>query len=98
MAMLERMIQAVEAASLRRDQHLAQALDELRSRSSPSNEVTSQLKELLAQTYESANTYANTVVIAGYAAEFALWQLSKDVLPRRVMLWFGCLVSVSLLF
>ena len=93
----ERMIQHVETASIRRDQELAKAIDNLRAGLSP-DEMLSQLKQLLAQQYESANAYTNTVVIAGYAAVFALWQLARDMLPHTISLWVGCLVALSLLF
>jgi hypothetical protein len=48
--------------------------------------------------YEKAVAYTNVIIIAGYAAFFAVWANTKTYLGKRETLWAALLMTVSIIF
>ncbi len=53
--------------------------------------------KLIASLYDKAVAYTNVVIIAGYAAFFAVWANTKSYLGKRETLWAALLVLISIL-
>jgi len=51
--------------------------------------------KLLSAAYDKAIAYTNLIVIAGYAAFFGLWQITRDYLPQSHALWAALLIAIS---
>lgn len=56
--------------------------------------IETQIK-IVTASYEKAVAYTNVIVIAGYAAFFGLWTLTKDYISKDQALWAALLMSVS---
>ncbi len=55
------------------------------------------IKEIVTHTYGKAQTYANIITVAGYAAFFTMWVSMRSELPRIPMLLAGLLMTISAL-
>lgn len=53
--------------------------------------------KILASLYEKAAAYSNVMIIAGYAAFFAVWANTKAYLGKRETLWAALLMAVSII-
>ena len=54
-------------------------------------------KDLLESTFSKAMAYTNTVILAGYASFFGIWNFTKPQLTNNQILWSAVLMSVSLI-
>jgi hypothetical protein len=54
--------------------------------------------KIMAALYDKAAAYTNLVIIAGYAAFFAVWGNMKGQLGKREMLYAALFMSISLIF
>ena len=52
---------------------------------------------IMAALYDKAAAYTNLVVIAGYAAFFAVWANIKGLLPKREMMYAALFMTISLI-
>lgn len=50
----------------------------------------------MSQAYEKATAYDNVIIVAGYAAFFALWSGVARDLPRPAALWIVAMMIVSM--
>jgi hypothetical protein len=48
------------------------------------------------KTYDRAVAYTNLVIVAGYAGFFGLWQITKDYLCPREVVWAALFMSTSI--
>ena len=76
------MQQAVKEAAKAAEQ---KAIDEL---------IDRQIR-VVAGSFEKAAAYTNIIVLAGYAAFFGLWQLTKPLLSPKLALLAALLMSIS---
>src|SRR5688572_20847673 len=56
--------------------------------------IETQIK-IITASYDKAAAYTNLIVVAGYAAFFGLWTLTKPYLPRELALWAALLMLLS---
>ncbi len=54
------------------------------------------LESINAAQYDQAARYTSVIIVAGYAAFFAMWSSVKDDLSRVCVLWAGVLMMVSI--
>jgi hypothetical protein len=57
--------------------------------------VETQIK-ILTTSYDKAAAYNNVVIIAGYAAYFGLWSLTKTYITRDQAMWSALLMGSSM--
>jgi hypothetical protein len=92
-------LERVEKASLERDKKLADSITSVIRQQNLSGQLSilQQQKEILAYVYEKASSYTNLVMIGGYAAMFAIWQLMKSHLSNGQELLVAILVTSSMI-
>lgn len=56
--------------------------------------VDTQIK-IVTASYDKATSYTNFVILAGYAAFFGIWSLTKTYLSRDQVLWAALLMCTS---
>lgn len=96
---LKQLFEKIEKASLERDQRLADSISSIIRQQNVSGQLSilQQQKEILAHVYEKASSYTNLVMIGGYAAMFAIWQLMKAHLTNGQELLIASLVTSSII-
>lgn len=57
--------------------------------------IDAQIK-ILSASYEQQKAYTNLIIVAGYAGLFALWQLNRDHIGRRLGLTAALLLLLSI--
>lgn len=57
--------------------------------------ITEAQIKLLSAAYDKAIAYTNIVILAGYASFFGLWNLTKDYLGKKPMVWAALLMLLS---
>ena len=60
------------------------------------DEYIAKLNQLMSAAHEKSVAYTNLVTVAGYAGFFALWQLAKEYLDRKQVIWSALLMLVSI--
>lgn len=96
---LKQLLERIEKASIERDKHLADSITAVIRQQNFSGQISvvQQQKEILAYVYEKASAYTNLVMIGGYAAMFAIWQLMKTHLSNGQELLVAILVTSSII-
>lgn len=56
--------------------------------------IDTQIK-IVSASYDKATAYTNFIILAGYAAFFGLWSITKAYLSRDQVLWAALLMSTS---
>lgn len=79
---LTQLLQTIEKASLDRDNKLAESITSIIRQQTISGQLSTlqQQKEILAHLFDKSSSYTNLVMLGGYAALFAIWQLMKSQL------------------
>lgn len=92
-------LKKIEKASIERDKRLADSIAAVIRQQNISGQLSilQQQKEILAYVYEKASAYTNLVMIGGYAAMFAIWQLMKAHLSSGQELLIATLVTSSII-
>jgi hypothetical protein len=52
--------------------------------------------QIISAAYDSASTYINLIIFAGYAGTFTLWSFTKDYLPELATIIIALMVGISL--
>jgi hypothetical protein len=88
-----------EKVRLERDKQLANSIESVIRQQNLLGQISivQQQKEILAFVYERASSYSNLVMIGGYAAMFAVWQLMKPHLSKGQELLIAALVTSSII-
>jgi hypothetical protein len=96
---VRQLLEKLEKAGVERDKRLADSITSVIRLQNVSGQLSSlqQQKEILAHIYEKASAYTNLVMIGGYAAMFALWQLMKSHLTYGQELLVATLVTSSII-
>ena len=55
-----------------------------------------EIVKIMAALYDKAAAYTNLIIIAGYAAFFAVWGNVKAQLGKREMLYAALFITISL--
>ncbi len=55
-----------------------------------------QLRQLVADLSREATSYANLIIVAGYAGAFALWQFVEKYISIRARFWSALLLIISI--
>jgi ABC-type multidrug transport system fused ATPase/permease subunit len=96
---LEQVIQKVDQARVKEVNKLGKAIESISK--SQAEAIAQQqmeaIKEIIAHTYGKAQSYANVIIVAGYAAFFTMWASVKSDLPTIPMLISGLLMTISIL-
>lgn len=50
---------------------------------------------VLSAVFDKSVAYANLMIVAAYAGFFGMWQLTKDLLEKKVVLWSALLMLIS---
>lgn len=51
---------------------------------------------IISAAYDKASAYANIIILAGYAAIFTTWSLTKDYLPENAAMTIAMMIGLSL--
>jgi hypothetical protein len=96
---VRQVLEKIEKASVERDKRLADSITSVIRLQNISGQLSSlqQQKEILAHIYEKNSAYSNLVMIGGYAAMFALWQLMKHHFNYGQELLVAILVASSII-
>lgn len=57
--------------------------------------IETQIK-IVTASYDKAAAYNNVIIVAGYAAFFGLWSLTKGYLSKDLAVWAALLMCISL--
>ncbi len=90
-------LQQIEEARVRDTNQIASEVNRLSQlhATSVSRQQLDAIKEIISHTYGKSQTYANFIMVGGYAAFFTMWVTVKPDLPKLVMLIAGLLMTVS---
>jgi DNA transposition AAA+ family ATPase len=73
---------------------LAKEAEERRQKELVDKLVETQTKVVTAS-YDRATAYTNVIIVAGYAAFFGLWTLTKTYISKPLALWAALLMAFS---
>lgn len=93
------LLEKIEKESIGRDKRLEGLITGVIRQQNFSGQLSTlqQQKEILAYVYEKTSAYTNLVMIGGYAAMFAIWQLVKAHLSNGQELLIATLVTSSII-
>lgn len=96
---LKHLLEKMEKSRFGRDKELADSITSVVRQQNLSRQlsVLEQQKAILAHVYDKASSYTNLVMIGGYAAMFAIWQLMKSHLTLGQELLVATLVTSSVM-
>ena len=99
MDQLHRKLEAMERARIKDDEELAKVINGVLFQLNRLGNTSArqQKKEILSHVYQKASGYTNLVMFGGYAAAFAIWQLTKEHLSRDQSMIVGFLIIVSVI-
>lgn len=77
---IRQQFEKMEKARLDRDNDIVNSINSIIRQQSLSGQLSilQQQKEILAHVYDKASAYSNLIMMGGYAAIFAIWQLMKS--------------------
>lgn len=58
--------------------------------------VKKYMLEVSSKVFERAVAYTNVIMVAGYAALFAIWAYTKDSLPKKAVICIATMILISL--
>ena len=95
---LNHYIEQLRSNLYERDEELARAIQEVITKQNISGQISQidTLKQIIAHNYQSASTYSNLIIIAGYAGLFGVWQFTRTYLSKEETLFIALLALISI--